>query len=129
MIIISCPDREDITILHTGDYKDKNLFFNVSLPQESARKRKISSFVVEATYGDVDSTNPKFDECLQENTAWAINRGMTVLYPTFALGRHQEALYKIKESQEKELISPDTVIVVVDGNLHKSTMVDLNILI
>lgn len=115
LIIISCPGREDITILHTGDYKDKNLFFNVSLPQESARKRKISSFVVESTYGDVDSTNPKFDECLQENTAWAINRGMTVLYPTFALGRHQEALYKIKESQEKELISPDTVIVVVDG--------------
>lgn len=114
LIIISCPGREDITILHTGDYKDKNLFFNVSLPQESERKRKISSFVVESTNGDIDSTDPKFDECLQENTSWAIKRGMTVLYPTFALGRHQEALYKIKESQQKELL-PKDVLTVVDG--------------
>ena len=75
---------------------------------------KISSFVTESTYGNVDSTNSKFDECLVENTVWAIKRGMTVLYPTFALGRHQEVLYKIKQIKEKELIPKET-LVVVDG--------------
>ena len=114
LIIISCPGREDITILHTGDYKDKNLFFDVDAIPENIKNMKISSFVTESTYGNVDSTNSKFDECLVENTVWAIKRGMTVLYPTFALGRHQEVLYKIKQIKEKELIPKET-LVVVDG--------------
>lgn len=51
-----------------------------------SKYENIFIFVTESTYGNVDSTNSKFDECLVENTVWAIKRGMTVLYPTFCIG-------------------------------------------
>ena len=113
-IIISCPGEEDIVIIHTGDYKDKNLFFDVELPPEEDRNANVSSFVVESTYGDVDSTDSRFDECLEENIAWAIKRDMTVICPTFAFGRHQETLYKIKTFKENGSI-PKKVPVIIEG--------------
>ncbi len=42
----------------------------------------------------------KFDECLVENSM-NIKRGIITVYPTFALGRHQEVLYKIKQVKER----------------------------
>ncbi len=56
----------------------------------------------------------KFDECLEENISWAINKGFTVVCPTFALGRHQEGLYKIKNIKDKSRI-PEDIPVIVDG--------------
>ena len=114
LIIISCPGEQDITILHTGDYKDKNIFFDVEQPPENITKMNISSFVMESSYGNVDSTDSKFDECLEENISWAINKGFTVVCPTFALGRHQEGLYKIKNIKDKSKI-PEDIPVIVDG--------------
>lgn len=114
LIIITCPGEKDITIIHTGDYKDTNVFFNVETPPMWARELEISNFVCESTYGDVDSTHPMFQKCLAENTAEALKNGMTVLYPTFSQGRHQEVLFDIKMWKEKEIIPEDTPVV-IDG--------------
>lgn len=114
LIVITYPGREPITILHTGDYKDSNVFFNVEMPPKAVRELNISNIVCESTYGNVDSTDPMFKKCLKDNTVEALNNGMTVLYPTFAQGRHQEALFKIKMWKDKGIIPEDTTVV-VDG--------------
>lgn len=114
LIVITYPGREPITILHTGDYKDQNVFFNVELPPRQVRELNISNTVCESTYGDVDSTHPKFNKCLKENTAEALKNGMTVLYPTFAQGRHQECLFNIKMWKNNGSI-PENTMIVVDG--------------
>lgn len=114
LIVVTCPGRDPITIIHTGDYKDKNVFFNVEMPPKQVRELNISNIVCESTYGDVDSNNPMFQKCLAANTAEALQNGMTVLYPTFAQGRHQEVLFDIKMWKDKNII-PENTMVVVDG--------------
>lgn len=114
LIVIECPGREPITILHTGDYKDKNEFFNVEIPPHFIRELSISNIVCESTYGNVDSTNSMFQKCLEKNTVEALNNGMTVIYPAFAQGRYQEALYKIKMWQNKGTI-PNHTPIIIDG--------------
>ncbi len=114
LIVITCPGEEPITIIHTGDYKDENIFFNVEMPPKQVRNLNISNIVCESTYGDVDSNHPMFHKCLATNTAEALKNGMTVLYPTFSQGRHQEALFNIKMWKNKGIIPEDT-LVVVDG--------------
>ena len=104
LIVISYPGEKEIVIVHSGDYKEKNLFFNVPLPPVAVRGLEISNFVCEATYGNVDSNHPMFKKCLAENTANALRNGMTVLYPTFSLGRHQEAVYYLKTWKEQGII-------------------------
>lgn len=114
LIVITCPGEKEITIIHTGDYKDSNAFFNVEMPPKQVRDLGISNIVCESTYGDVDSTHPMFQKCLAKNTAEALKNGMTVLYPTFAQGRHQEVLFDLKMWKDKGIIPEDTMIV-VDG--------------
>lgn len=114
LIVINCPGEEPIIIIHTGDYKDNNIFFDVKMPHKTVRELNISNFVCESTYGDVDSNHPMFRKCLAENTSKALKNGMTVLYPTFAQGRHQEVLYLLKVWKDKGIIPEDTLIV-VDG--------------
>lgn len=114
LIVITCPGEEPITILHTGDYKDQNVFFNVELPPKQVRNLNISNIVCESTYGDVDSNHPMFQKCLAANTADALKNGMTVLYPTFSQGRHQEVLFDIKMWKNKGII-PECTVVVIDG--------------
>ncbi len=114
LIVVTYPGREPITVIHTGDYKDKNIFFNVEMPPKAVRELNISNIVCESTYGNVDSTNPMFKKCLMDNTVEALNNGMTVIYPTFAQGRHQEALFNIKMWKDKGII-PKSVPIVIDG--------------
>lgn len=119
LIVINCPGEDPITIIHTGDYKDTNMFFDVKKPPKKVQELNISNIVCESTYGDVDSNHPLFKKCLAKNTAEALHNGMTVLYPTFAQGRHQEALYLLKIWKDKGIIPEDTLIV-VDGKSSQS---------
>lgn len=116
LIKITCSGREPITILHTGDYKPQNIFFDVKKPPLDVRNMNISNTVCEATYGDVASTDPKFNKCLEKNVAEAIKNGMTVIFPTFAQDRHQKALYYIKTWKQKGIIPKDTMVVVDGGS-------------
>lgn len=114
LIVINCPGEEPIIIIHTGDYNDHNMFFDVKMPHKKVRELNISNFVCESTYGNVDSNHPMFKKCLAENTAKALQNGMSVLYPTFAQGRHQEALFLLKIWKDKGII-PENTLIVVDG--------------
>lgn len=114
LVVISCPGEEDITLIYTGDYKDKNIFFNVETAPKEVRNINISAIFCESTYGDVDSTNPIFEKCLKDNSREAINKGQTIIYPAFSQGRCQEILYHIKMWKENGII-PETVPVYLDG--------------
>lgn len=114
LVVITCPGEEDINLIFTGDYKDKNVFFNVEIPPKETRNLNISAIFCESTYGDVDSNNPMFGKCLEENTAQALKDGKTVLYAAFANGRFQESLYDIKMWKKKGII-PESTSVYADG--------------
>lgn len=116
LIKITCSGREPITIIHTGDYNSQNIFCHVKKPPLDVGNMKISNIVCESTYGDVDSTDPRFNKCLEKNTAEAIKSGMTVIFPTFAQDRHQKALYYIKTWKQKGIIPKDTMVVVDGGS-------------
>ena len=114
LIIITCDGEDPITILHTGDYKSNNIFFDVKNPSKIARKLNISNIVCESTYGSTSSTDAQYNECIAENTSNALKNGMTVIYPTFAQDRHQRALWHIKMWKEKCII-PEKTMVIIDG--------------
>lgn len=114
LVVITCPGEEDINLIYTGDYKDNNVFFNVEMPPKQVRELQISALFCESTYGDVDSTNPMFEKCLQDNTVQALKEGKTVIYPAFAQGRYQEMLYNIKMWKKMGVI-PESTPVYADG--------------
>lgn len=114
LVILSCPGEDDITLIFTGDYKSNNIFFDVDEIPQKIRNLNISAIFCESTYGDVDSTDKKFSKCLATNTAKALSKGMTVVYPTFAQGRCQEVLYSIKKWKEENII-PKDIPIILDG--------------
>lgn len=122
LIVITCPGEEDINLIYTGDYKDNNIFFNVEMPPKQAREMNISAMFCESTYGDVDSTNPMFEKCLEKNTAQALKEGKTVIYPAFAQGRYQEVLYDIKMWKKKGVIPEKTLVYADGGTSQEFTM-------
>ena len=125
LVVITCPGEEDINLIYTGDYKDNNVFFNVEMPPKQARELKISALFCESTYGDVDSTNPMFEKCLQKNTVQALKEGKTVVYPAFAIGRYQEILYDIKMWKAKGIIPESTLVYADGGSSQDFTMMHM----
>lgn len=114
LVKISYPGRENINLLYTGDYNNKNKFFNVErLPQE-VRNLNISALFTESTYGNMDSTDPLLKPCLQDNIIQAIKEGKTVVLPAFSQGRYQEVLLLCKLMQNKGLLS-ETIPIYGDG--------------
>lgn len=101
LIQISCYGYEDINLLFTGDYNNKNLFFDVrSLPRWVLELPL--TVIQESTYGDMDST--EIQECFKENVKKCLSNKGTVVALVFSLGRAQEILYVLKCMQEdKEL--------------------------
>lgn len=110
LVQISYAERENINLLFTGDYNDKNMFFNVESLPESVRNMHISALFTESTYGDIDSNDPKFAPCIVKNTKEAILDGKTVIFPAFSQGRFQEMLFYLKNMQEKNLLPLDIPI-------------------
>lgn len=113
LVQISYPGSEDINLLFTGDYNNKNMFFDVvKLPQWVLELPII--IIQESTYGTTDSTSKI--ECFEENVARCISNRGTVVSPVFSLGRFQEVLYTLKKMQHKGVISTQTPIY-ADGKL------------
>lgn len=122
LIVITCPGEDDITLIYTGDYKDRNIFFNVDLPPKDVRAMNISTIFCESTYGDIDSNDPMFTPCLEENTAKAVQEGKNIIYPAFAKGRCQEILYYIKKWKEKGIIPKETPVHLDGKSAQEFTM-------
>ncbi len=110
---ISFPEYEDINILFTGDYNNKNLFFDF-LPVPKELKSLPLTIIQESTYGDMDSSS--IQKCYEKNIVSAINEGKTVITPVFSLGRSQEILYVLKTLQKSGKLS-DSIPVYFDGKL------------
>lgn len=102
-----------INILFTGDYNNKNMFFNVeSLPEEV--KRLPLTIVQESTYGDMDSS--EITKCFEENVLNAIEQNKTVLIPVFSLGRAQEILSILQNWQNQHKLEK-RIPIYLDGKL------------
>ena len=110
---IKYDNYENINLLFTGDYNNKNSFF-------SARKlpEKITSLpitvVEEATYGTTDSSEcqPSFENRFKE----VLSEYYNILLLAYSFGRTQEILYKLKCMQQSGLLSTD-IPIYLDGKL------------
>jgi len=111
---IKYPGRDDINLVFTGDYNNKNVFFNVENLPKRIRDLKISALFTESTYGNMDSNDPRLRPCLKENIINAINNGKTIVFPAFAQGRYQEILLLLKKLQDANDI-PTTIPIWLDG--------------
>lgn len=113
LVQISYPGCEDINLLFTGDYNNKNIFFDV-LPVPEWIKSLPLTIIQESTYGNMDSTEKK--DCFKENVEKSIKDEKTVLALVFSLGRAQEILYEIKTLQQSGKISSN-IPIYFDGKL------------
>ena len=113
LVQISYPGQRDINILFTGDFNNKNLFFDVPKLPEWVLELPLT-IVQESTYGYMDST--EIIPSIKENIINCLKNEKTVVCMVFSLGRCQEVLYMLKLMQEEALI-PLNVPIYLDGKL------------
>lgn len=113
LVQIGYPEYEDINILFTGDYNNKNMFFDVSSLPDWVLELPLT-IVQEATYGDMYSN--QITKCFEKNVLSCINKGGTVLSPVFSLGRTQEILYVLKLMQDSGKLDKE-IPIFLDGKL------------
>lgn len=110
---ISYPGQEDINILFTGDYNNKNLFFNVSEIPEKIKKMPLT-IVQESTYGNMNADDIQIR--FAKNLEKAIDQNKIAILPVFSLGRAQEILYHLKLMQKAGVLST-SIPICFDGKL------------
>lgn len=112
---LSYPNKEDINLLFTGDYneKDKNIFIDVPSLPDWVKDLKLT-VVQESTYGYKDSV--EVEKCFANNIEKACKEDKTIIIPVFSLGRAQEILYHLKCLQEEGKISL-SIPIYLDGKL------------
>lgn len=113
LVQVDYPGSEPTNILYTGDYNDKNMFFDVNPIPDWILKLPLT-VVQESTYGNMDSTEIR--PCFKENILRCIANGGTAIVPVFSLGRTQEILYVLKCMQEEGALSTN-IPIVLDGKL------------
>lgn len=106
---------EDINLLFTGDYNNKNLFFNVPSIPKWVHQLPVT-IIQESTYGDMDSTSVEY--VFERNVLNAIAEEKEVVVPVFSLGRSQEILYILKTWQEQGKLSKE-IPIYLDGKLSR----------
>lgn len=113
LVQISYPEFDDINLLFTGDYNNKNMFFAVPDIPKWILKLPLT-VIQESTYGYMDSNN--MVKTFKYNVQDCIKKGGTVIVPVFSLGRAQEILYEIKCMQDNGELSKD-IPIFFDGKL------------
>ena len=98
LVQISYPGYEDINLLFTGDYNNKNIFFDVKPIPKWILDLPLT-VIQESTYGDMDSSEIR--ETFKENVKNRLKNDGTVLALVFSLGRAQEILYTLKCMQKR----------------------------
>lgn len=104
---------EDINMLFTGDYNNKNMFFDVRPVPKWVHQLPIT-IIQEATYGKMDST--QIEPVFESNILSAIAQGKEIVVPVFSLGRAQEIMYILKLWQMQGKLSTD-IPIYLDGKL------------
>lgn len=113
LVQISYPGHSDINILFTGDFNNKNAFFDVPELPDWVLNLPLT-IVQEATYGYMDSTEIK--PVIQDNIMSCITKRKTALCLVFSLGRCQEILYMLKCMQRDGKIDKN-IPIYLDGKL------------
>lgn len=135
LIQIRYRDKDDpykydnINLLYTGDYNNKNMFFDVSPIPKWVHQLPIS-IIQEATYGS--TTSSEINYVFEENILKAIEEGKEIVIPVFSLGRSQEIMYVLKQLQDEGKLSTN-IPIYFDGklgirytHLYLSTALNLN---
>lgn len=104
---------EDINLLFTGDYNNKNMFFDVSPVPKWVHQLPIT-IVQESTYGSMNSCDIK--PIFEENILNAISKGKEIVVPVFSLGRSQEILYTLRKLQDEDKLDKN-IPIYFDGKL------------
>lgn len=113
LVQISSEQSEDINLLFTGDYNNKNMFFDVpDLPQWVLDLPL--TIIQESTYGDMDSNEIK--PCFESNILEAVHERKTIVVPVFSLGRSQEISYILKNLQDSNDLDVN-IPIYLDGSL------------
>ena len=114
LLQIQYKDEPAINLLFTGDYNDRNMFFDVpSLPDWV--KELPLTIVMESTYGNVDTEVIK--PCFKENISKKMKEDSgTIVIPVFSLGRCQEILKTLRDMQDEGLLDP-SIPIHCDGKL------------
>lgn len=115
-IRISYPGQEDMHFLFSGDYSPKNMLFKIPSIPEFLKETSHLTVIQESTYGTTSLAN--VDEVFENNIREAVQKRHDILIPLFALGRFQEAMYKMYTFVKKKII-PDEYLIVLDGKLAK----------
>ena len=96
LVQIETPYKEEINLLFTGDYNNKNIFFDVPDLPNWVLDLPLT-VIQEATYGAMESK--EIHPCFEENILTAVQHEKNILIPVFSLGRAQEILYYLKKFQ------------------------------
>ena len=113
LVKIRYPKEQDINLLFTGDYNNKNTFQNdVNLPKWVLDLP--INIIQESTYGTTNSY--ECVPCFERNFLKAIEEKKTVLCLVFSLGRTQEILYRIRAMQDDGRLNPN-IPIYLDGKL------------
>lgn len=104
---------EDINLLFTGDYHNKNIFFNVKPVPKWVHQLPIT-IIQESTYGSTDSTSVEY--VFEQNVLQAIAEDKEIVIPVFSLGRAQEIMYILKTWQQQGKLSKE-IPIYFDGKL------------
>ena len=113
LVQISYPGYDSINILFTGDYNNKNIFFDVDPVPEWVRELRLT-VVQESTYGYMNSTD--IHKCFSDNVTSTLTDGGTVVVPVFSLGRGQEIMHELKIMQENNDLDTN-IPIYFDGKL------------
>ena len=123
LVQISYPECEDINLFFSGDYNNKNMFFDVQQLPDWVLNLPIT-VIQESTYGDMNST--EITKCFKANVEKCVKDGGTVVAPVFSLGRSQEILYELKCMQDEGSLDKN-IPIFFDGRLAiKYTFLYLN---
>lgn len=113
LVQISYDGYEDINLLFTGDYNNKNIFFNVNPIPKWILELPLT-VIQESTYGDMNTTD--MHKCFKENIKKCINDDGTVVALVFSLGRAQEILYELRNMQKEGELNIE-IPIYFDGKL------------
>ena len=113
LVQISWEGYETINLFFSGDYSNKNMFFDVPDLPDWVLELPLT-LVQESTYGDMDSY--EVTSCFKQNVLKCLEHGGTVVAPVFSLGRSQEILYEVKCMQDDGSLDVN-VPIYFDGKL------------
>lgn len=113
LIQIQYENEEPINLLFTGDYNNKNSFFDVPELPDWVKELPLT-IVQESTYGNMDSS--EMIPCFRKNVSEKMKKGGTIVIPAFSLGRSQEILKTLRDMQDCGELDPN-IPVYLDGKL------------